>query len=303
MSDVTTQSIRLLGQPKLSEHLTFVYESVVNGEKMNRADLVDDWRRANDYYSKLEENEADLADAIDIFNLDPALHQLMEETMADPRYQYTFDKFPTSFAMVELDHLVVSQIHVNRIFSEQLQSKLDPKPDPKALFQFCLPPVAPEHTVRIRKIGSKRYQFSSESSDFRTHNATVLNPDQVLAYDTFGPISGMVGLGVGFGSNFLTGILADDRVLLHNGYHRAHALRSMGITHAPCILQSVTRLDELEVAAKSEVTEDPNYYFGTPRPPLLKDFFDPHIRKEFEIYKTVKKVEVTIGIQEYHERL
>ncbi len=303
MSDEKTQSIRLLGQPKLSEHLDFVHDLVVDGDKMNRAELVDDWRRANDYYFKLEEQEADLANEIDVFNLDPALHQLMEDTMADPRYQYTFDKFPTSFAMIELDKLVISQLHVNHNFSEQLQSKLDPKPDPETLFKFCLPPLAPEHTVRIRKTGSKRYQFSSESSDFRTHNAVVLKPDQVLAYDTFGPISGMVGLGVGFGSNFLTAIRAEDRVLLHNGYHRAHALRSVGITHAPCILQSVTRLDELEIAAKSDVTDDPNYYFGSPRPPLLKDFFDPYIRKEFEVYRTVKKVDVTIDIREYYERL
>jgi len=131
----------------------------------------------------------------------------------------------------------------------------------------------------------------------------VLQPDQVIDHNTFGPISGMVGLGVGFGSNFLTGIQAEGRVLLHNGYHRAHALRSAGITHAPCILQSVTRLDELEIAAKSSVADDPNYYFGSARPALLKDYFDANIRKEYQVYKTHKKIEVSFEIREYYERL
>jgi len=302
MSGETLHSIRLLGQPKLREHLAFVQDSVVGGDGMQSAELVNDWRRANDYYFELEESEADIANDIDVYNLDPQLDPLVQAAMADYRYQFTFDRFPTSFAMVELDKLVVSQLFVNREFSENLQSTLVPTPELQGLFNFCLPPKAPEHAVKIRKTGAGRYVFSSESSDFRTHEAALLQPDDIKRYNTFGPISGMVGLGVGFGSNFLTGIRAEGRVLLHNGYHRAHALRASGITHAPCILQTVTRMDELEIAVKRRVADDPNYYFGAARPPLLKDFFDSHIAKQFEVYKTVNKVEVTVSVREYQEQ-
>ena len=95
-------------------------------------------------------------------------------------------------------------------------------------------------------------------------------------------MSAIVGLPVGFGSNFFTAIRHEDRVLLHNGYHRAYAMRALGITHAPCIIQTVTRRDELEVAAKEQVADNPGFYFGTARPPLLKDFFDPENRTQLQ---------------------
>jgi len=303
MSSATTTTIRLLGQPKLKDHLSFITDSVVDGENLVKSDQVDQWRRANDYYFELEEKEANLANTIDVNSLDSALQGVADETAQDPRYKFTFDKFPTSFAMVELDKLVVSQLFINSVFSQSLQTSLNPKPELEALFRFCLPPETPEHTVKTRKASSGRYIFTSESSDFRTHRVAMLAPDQVKDFDTFGPVSGLVGMAVGFGSNFLTGIQAEDRILLHNGYHRAHALRAAGITHAPCILQTVTRLDELEIAVKSSVAADPNYYFGSPRPPMLKDFFDSNIRREYSTYKTVKKVEVNIDFNEYYERL
>lgn len=269
---------------------------------MNRAELVDDWRRANDYYHELEEREAGSADEVEIRDLDPALHALSVEAMADPRYGYAFDTFPTRFAMVELDRLVVFQTRISRQFAQVLQSRLGPEPDPETLFRFCLPPKVPDASVQIRRVGSGRYVFSSDSTDFRAHKPALLRPDQIHDHSTFGPISGMVGLGVGFGSNFLTAIRVDNRVLLHNGYHRAYALRALGITHAPCIIQTVTRRDELEVAAKSVVADDPKFYFGTPRPPLLKDFFDPKIRKEFKVHKTLRMIEVTFNVREFEVR-
>lgn len=299
----TTQEIRLLGQPTLQDHLSFVRDRVVGGDQAKRIEIVDDWRRANDYYGELEESEAGLADEIDIINLDPSMQPLVDRAMQDPRYVYTFDKFPTSFAMVELDKLVVYQSHINPEFSAVLQQRLEACSKPEDLFHFCMPPEAPEDTVQVRKVGSRRFQFSSTSTDFRSHSPALLTPDQISDFDTFGPLSAMVGLGIGFGSNFLTGIRVDDRLMLHNGYHRAHAMRARGITHAPCIIQTVTRRDELEIAAKRSVSEDSNFYFGADRPPLLKDFFDPLIRHEYTVYKCVKMIEINFEITDYQVRL
>lgn len=303
MSGETTQQIRLLGQPTLQHHLNFVHDLVLDGDSMHRRDLVDDWRRANDYYQQLEESEAGIADEVEVFNLDPSLHDLTMEAMQDEHFKYTFDKLPTSFAMVELDRMVIYQTHINCEFSESLQTALGDEPDPASLFRFCMPPKSPDDSVQIRRIGASRYAFSSESTDFRAHAPTLLSPEQINGFSTFGPLSGMVGLGVGFGSNFLTAIRAEDRVLLHNGYHRAHAMRALGITHAPCILQSATRMDELEIAAKKVVLNDPDFYFGSARPPLLKDFFDANIRREFSVFKTRKIIEISFDIKDYRVRL
>jgi hypothetical protein len=104
---------------------------------------------------------------------------------------------------------------------------------------------------------------------------------------------------VGFGSNFLNVIRADNRLLLHNGYHRACALLDLGITHAPAIIQTVTRVDELGLTARRVVTEDPDFYFKSARPPLLKDFFDPSIRRVIRTPKLRKVIELTYEVRDY----
>lgn len=186
-----------------------------------------------------------------------------------------------------------------RSFTERLQTKLGPAPDAETLFRFCQPSVTSETPIDIKKIGSKRFTFTCESTDFRPHRPALLRPDQVRDHKTFGPMSAVVGLPVGFGSNFFTAIQHEDRVLLHNGYHRAFAMRALGITHAPCIIQTVTRRDELEVAAKEYVADNPGFYFGTARPPLLKDFFDPKIASSFMVHRTMKMIEVTFEIRDF----
>ena len=89
-------------------------------------------------------------------------------------------------------------------------------------------------------------------------------------------------------------------MVLHNGYHRAVAMRAAGITHAPCIVQTVTRKDELEVSAAPAVVEDPAFYFRARRPPLLKDFFDPRIVTTLSARPLQKLIEVSFEVREHN---
>lgn len=293
------EEIRLLGQPPLQDHLSFVRNCVVDSDAIDMEEIATAWREANDYYHELEQQEAGFADDIEILDLDPSLDPLVEAIEKDPRFTYTFDTFPTDIALVELDRLVVYQTHVTRPFTDGLRTRLGTTPDAETLFRFCQPSATAETPIDIRKIGRRRFMFSSESTDFRSHEPALLHPNQVSDHKTFGPMSAVVGLPVGFGSNFFTAIQHEDRVLLHNGYHRAYAMRALGITHAPCIIQTVTRRDELEVAAKESVADNPGFYFGAKRPPILKDFFDPRIAQSFMVYRTVKMIEVNFEIRTF----
>lgn len=295
------EEIWLLGQPLLKDYLRFVEESALDSDKANRTFLVDEWRTAHDYYESLATTEAGIADTVDCKPLPPSMAPLAEVISKDARYRKTFDSLPTRFCMVELDKLVVYQTRVTGTFINRLKSRISPNPEPTDLFNFCLPLDVQDTPVRIQKVGSKRYVFSSESTDLRFQSATLLSPDQIGNHESYGPIAGAVGLPVGFGSNFLNAIHDDDngRLLLHNGYHRACALRSLGISHAPCIIQTVTRRDELDISANSDVSKSPGFYFNAPRPPLLKDFFDPKIRKVLPVKKMFRMVEVNFEVKEY----
>ena len=74
---------------------------------------------------------------------------------------------------------------------------------------------------------------------------------------------------------------------------------SLGITHAPCVIQTATVADEVSIAVKSAVAETPEFYFESARPPLLKDFFDPKIRKVLRTRKRVRQIEVHFDIKNH----
>jgi hypothetical protein len=262
--------------------------------------LVEEWRKANDYYYELETREAGIADAVDIRDLPPALQRMANEVKVDACYRRAFDTLPTRFAMVELERLVVAQPHVNLTHATRLRSSLPAYPSPEEVFRFCHPLDRPKPAISIRRIGEMRYSFTSGSSDLRFRETVLLRPDQIAGGERFGASGAIVGLVVGFSSNFLTAIQADNRLLLHNGHHRAFALLEHGVTHAPCIIQTVTRRDELNLVAGSDVQEAPAFYFKAARPPLLKDFRDPKIRKLHRIPKHLQMVDVRFEVEDHH---
>lgn len=293
------EELWLLGQPPLKRLLDFVDSAVVDGENMDRAALTAEWRVANDYYMELEKTEAGIANQGTHRELDPQLAALADEVSANPRFRRTFNKLPTTIGMVELDSLIVYQRHVTRNFVDARMARIGIAPDPESLFRLCMPLGDPEAPVQIQKIGSRRYLFRCKSTDFRFHEPALLRPEQMTGYESFGAIAGVVGLVVGFSSNFLNAVRVGKRVLLNNGYHRAVALRALGITHAPCIIQTASRVDELQISVRSRVADDPEFYFESARPPLLRDFFDPRILKLLPIRERARHIEVNFEIKDY----
>jgi hypothetical protein len=294
------EELWLLGQPALTDYLDYVRRAVVGGEAMERRGLIDAWRAANDVYHALETREDGIADNAERLPLPEAMAEAAAELTASPLFLRTFDRMPTTIEMVELDKIVVSQRRVTKTFVDRLAARLQPRPEPAALFRFCQPLDRRDPPVTIRRLSSERYLFASESNDLRLHAATLFRPEQLLGHEALGPVAGALGLVVGYGSNFLSLIRSEDRVVLHNGYHRAVAMRAAGITHAPCIVQTVTRKDELEVSAGDAVVEDPAFYFRARRPPLLKDFFDPRIVTVLRARPFLKLIEVSFEVLEHN---
>ncbi len=292
----------LLGQAPLRKYLDFVQDMGLKGAAPARPELVREWSAAALYYEELEQREAGIADRIECTPLGPELAPLAAEILASPRYTRTFDSLPTRIAMVEVEKLLVCQNHVTRSFVDRLKQLLGPDPDPATLFRFCLPLEHSAAPVQIREVGSKRYVFRSESTDFRFHEPVLLGPGQLNGYEPYGAVAGVVGLVVGYSSNFLNAVCDDDsgRLLLHNGYHRACALLELGIKHAPCVIQTVGSRDELDIVAKPVVANDPGYFFNAPRPPLLKDFADPRISKTFPVKKMSCVIEVNFEVRDYY---
>ena len=68
----------------------------------------------------------------------------------------------------------------------------------------------------------------------------------------------------------------------------------MGITHVPCVIQTVTRLEELELLGPSIIQTFQTYQVN-PRPPVLKDYFDPKLRKIIHLSSKARHVQISYG--------
>ncbi|SMO86030.1 hypothetical protein [Paracoccus laeviglucosivorans] len=287
----------LLGQPPLSDYLAVVTRDTV-GTAPRRADIIAEWRKANDHLGDLEKREAGLADRIRCRKLPKDVRPLAQELRQQDIFRDTFDRVETSIEMVELDRIVASQRHVTLPFVQSLAARLDPAMSGGDLFRFCQPLERRDAAVECRKVGRDRYAFVSDSNDLRYHETMLLRADQVSGLHKTGPVAGVVGIIVGHGSNFLSGIRWGKRIVLHNGYHRATALRMAGFTHAPIIVQTVSRRDELDTVAASAVVDDPAFYFRANRPPMLKDFFDERLSVVLPVRRKRKMIEVSYTITE-----
>lgn len=287
----------LRGQPSLEDYLAFYRKKVIGGDKVDPRQLTARWREANDLYHQLEEEEAGIAETIACRPLDRRLASLAAKLETSPWFRSSFDNLPYAIELVELDKLIVSQIQVENGFSQAIAARLGPKPTPAHLFRFCLPLERELPPVNIQRLASNRYQLSSPSSDFRAHDPVLLRNPQLDGLSLPGPAAALFGLTVGFGSNFLSAIRSGSRVVLQNGYHRAYALRGAGLTHAWCVVEEVTRKDELRLSATEEVLADPAFYFLAKRPPMLRDFFDPRIAEEVLTKPTDCLVEVEIKVR------
>jgi hypothetical protein len=291
------EMVWLLGQPHLEDYLDFHRRKVIFDHPKDQRALVAEWQAANDVYHELEASEAGLCEQIDCRPLDPELLPLAAEVEAHPWFASSFDDLPYAFEAVELDKLIVSQLQIERGYSGKLAAVLGDAPVPAALFRFCLPLDRELPPCRIRRLGSNRYEFTSYSSDFRDHTPRLLRGAELADHAREGPLVAMLGVPVGYGSNFLSCVRSGQRVLLQNGYHRAYALRSAGFTHAWAIVETVTRKDELNLTASDEVLDKPEFYFAARRPPMLRDFFDPRLARHFRARRSEFVVEVEVKVR------
>jgi hypothetical protein len=292
------EHVYLIAGATLREYLNFMTTEPVGAETADRTALAAEWRAAHDRLARLRRAEEDWADDVRPQPLPAALEPLAAGVTADPIFRSAFDTFPTRLALVELDRLVVSQKTIHMAHVRRLRDRLGADPTPEQVFRLCLPADHPTAGVRVARVGSDSVVFVSDADDLRFHESVVLAPGQVAGHRPFGPVAGVVGLVVGFGSGYFNVIACEGRLVLNNGYHRAYALRELGLTHAPAVVQEVKRADEVGAVGGTVFRRNSDFYVRSPRPPVLKDYFDPALRKVVRLVPTARHVRVRFTVEE-----
>jgi len=288
----------LIGRPPIKDFLSFFSTKAEGGRGADSGALAAEWRAANDHVVALQRGEPAWADSPPVQPLPEGLRLLQERVMADPLFRRAFSLLPIAVGVVELDRLVVVQKTVNLAQVRRIKERLGPSPSAEEVFRLCLPVDQEPTPYQVRQVPGRSYVFLSESNDLRFLESAVFTSEQIQNYPAAGPVAGMVGLVVGYGPNHLNAILADGRLVLNNGSHRAYALRDLGLTHAPCVIQEVSRREELDLAGPAALHRDPDLYLKAPRPPVLKDYFDPRLHKVVRLPSRLKHVRVSFTVEE-----
>jgi len=295
----TNPHVLLVGHPPVTEFLGYVATQTLEGRDGDEGALMDAWRRGNDHLLALAETESGYADGIEFGEMPAELAPLVARALADPVMRRDYALAPVSIEWIELDRLVVDQKHINLAFVDELLVEIGDSPSPARIFEFALPyERRRDPPVQAGQIGEASWTFRSVSNDFRVLSAELLEPEQVSGLKPGGIPSKFVALRLGYGSNYVSALSVGSRLVLHNGSHRAYALRAAGQTHAPCLVQHVSRHEELRaiVGDGHPLMAQGENALTTERPPLFKDYFDEELRMIVNVPASVRQVQVGFNL-------
>lgn len=291
----------LAGRPPMAEFIAFVERGSPASRRSDGPStarrLADDWRAANDHLRTLEASEAGLADEPRTEPLARELEPLAERLRAEPAFQRCYGMLPCRIAVVELDRLVVFQKQINLSSVERVKAELGPDPSADTVARVML--GLGRYTPPTRMIqGRDAFTFVCDSADFRVIEPIVLSGDAVPRLPCKGRPDRAVVIPVGFSPNCLTVVRIERRLILLNGSHRAYAARELGFRMVPCVLQTISRADEIDVIAERELSQRSDLFLKSARPPLLKDYFDERLRRIVPVVRNHRLLRIQIRVEQ-----
>jgi hypothetical protein len=290
------EELCLMGPRQLDELLEFLCE----GPGMHlatRSEVADCWRRAAAEYRRLEATEAGAADDPEMRPMPKSLAAHVHALTASASIRATFDTVPVAFVLVPLDKLVVSQYALTRSIVDGILGAHRAPIRPLQAARLCLPLSSAAGAFALRYRDEDEFVFESAGHDMRFLGSRVIEPRRVAGLDLHGRAAAIVALGIGYSTNALNVVRWRNRLVLNNGHHRVYALRALGATHVPCIVQACGSFDEVQQAATSEIVDHSDLYFESPRPPLLRDFDHPLLARRFPMPRLRREVRVRIDVK------
>jgi hypothetical protein len=160
------------------------------------------------------------------------------------------------FALVEIDPLLAFQFTIGDGRSRHHGATLPWCPSVDMLLPVCLP-LAPQ---------------TENFHTFNSPNSILLKARSLNVVNFGGGVFNAAFMGIQFGVTlpFVHVVKHNGRHYLHNGFHRALALRRAGATHAPCILRDVP--DHASVGIRTDGATFGATLLESANPPTLGHF-------------------------------
>lgn len=282
-----------------SELLQYVRTQSVTEEAAGLPEILSAWSGLQPRVAELVRREGGVQDTIQVDGLPEEYHSKLDSFASDSLFQRTFSQLPVAFGIVEVDKLVAPQRTVNLDYVNRLKKKYPKMPTMDELLNICVSPKREMDPIQHLEIAPNTHVFSSPNSDIRFLGAFV---KQLSTEDFEHAVSGGLPAAavisfVGYGGAPINVLHWGRRVVLNNGFHRVFALRSMGITHVPVVIQQVAN-PQLEFPP--HVAGLPKeYLLGSPRPVLIKDFFEEGFTITLKVRDRLKMVTVGIACSQH----
>jgi hypothetical protein len=194
--------------------------------------------------------------------------------------------------------LIVWQPFVDQTHAEKLKETLSAVPSERELVRFAVGGILPTPTVTVNKMGGNTFLLSSMSHDLRVLDIRALGAESCKEQQCFGFPLAALGIFAGQGPNLIHAFSIGKRTVLLNGTHRVFALRSLGVTHVPCVVQYLSNDEDLDLVGVPELKSNYSLYFESPRPPLFKDYFNRHLYKLLPVTPVRNTLEVEIRVRQ-----
>jgi hypothetical protein len=293
----TTEERFLMGPRHLDEWLDEAGALAATSQVPDRAGLTELWRAGQAEYARLALSEAGIANAVAVRPLPKAMANHIAQLVELGGVTRTFDTVPVAFGLVPLDALIISQYSMTKAVVDRIAGA-HPRPiSPKRLAELCLPLKAPAASFHLAGRSDREFTFASDAHDMRFLDAQVIEPVSVQQAPVMGHPQAIVALSVGFSANLLNTVRYNGRIALNNGHHRALALRAMGLSHAPCLIQPCGSMEDVQQAGCSEIVNNADLYFGSDRPPLLRDFDNPLLTHSFAAPRMRRVLTIKVEVQ------
>ncbi len=290
------EELYLLGVNRLAQFIDFVQHRTVGGNQLDEADIADQWRGAADRYIDLQIQAPPAPPMPQILELAPQTQAHVDALVKVPQFQRVFSSVPIAFGLVELDALIVYQHSITLSTVKAICSGLPKTVTSKALAATCLPLDVTKADFQTQRLTKREFIFHSNSHDMRFLGAQLVDPALIPNLVAEGFTSAVIALSVGFSSNVLNVVRYQNRMVLNNGYHRAYALRSLGVTHVPCVIQVCRHWEDVGLAGSSEMSQNSDLYFSSQRPPLFRDYFDPKLTSRYATMRQRRQIQLKIEV-------
>ncbi len=259
----------------------------------NLESLVARWRSAREKLTSISRNEKGAADGLTLRPLPESLDAKIREVTSQPAFKNEFAE-DSEFKLVGIDNLVVPQLAVYLDYAEQLVSKYPKNPSLEQLFSICIALQRVHSDVSEVKLNNSNRIFYAPSKDFRFIRLISENVENRVSPELIKGIP-VIGFGalLGFGLPVVNVLSTGGRMILKNGLHRLFALKSMGVSEVPAIVV-------FQNASEKIGDFNLEYLLDSPRPPLLKDFFNPALTIEVSLIPRKKGIRLSLTAETFY---